>query len=193
VRYTQRPDDPPKFYRARPQLLTHLLRARGYQVEFIGNNFFILGYSPIGLDLGYERVIDIRHSVLDSPAITRATHAWLERNRDHQFFLMVHYDTAHIPWDPPKEYLARVRPVPGRRILPAERPYLGEIAYADANVRQVFESLEKLGLRDRTLVVVLSDHGETMSRRTPTASSRSTCRRSSSTAGPRTTKPPRCR
>jgi arylsulfatase A-like enzyme len=163
VRYTQRPDEPPRFYRARPQLLTRLLRERGYQVEFIGNNFFSLGYSPIGLDLGYERTVDIRHSVLDTPAITRGTEAWLERNKDHQFFLMVHYDTPHIPWDPPPQYLAKVKPVPGRRILPGEKPYLGEIAYADDYVQHVFAALDRLGLRDRTLVVILGDHGETMS------------------------------
>ncbi|HEY3354932.1 MAG TPA: sulfatase [Polyangia bacterium] len=163
VRYTQRPDEPPKFYHTRPQLTTRLLRDRGYQVEFIGNNFFSLGYSPIGLDLGYERTVDIRHSVADTPAITRATEAWLEKNKDHQFFLMVHYDTPHIPWDPPPQYLAKVKPVPGRRVLPAERNYLGEIAYADDHVQRVFAALEKTGLRDRTLVIILGDHGETMS------------------------------
>jgi arylsulfatase A-like enzyme len=163
VNYKQRPDQPPKFYRARPDLITRTLRDRGYQVEFVGNNFFILGYAAIGLDLGYERVVDIRHSSLDTPAITRATEQWLERNKDHQFFLMVHYDTAHIPWDPPPEYLARVKPVPGRRLLPGEKNYLGEIAYGDDHVGKVVKAIERLGLRDRTLVVVLGDHGETMS------------------------------
>ncbi|MBI5479070.1 MAG: sulfatase [Deltaproteobacteria bacterium] len=163
VNYKQRPEQPPKFYRARPELITRTLRDRGYQVEFIGNNFFILGYAAIGLDLGYERVVDIRHSVLDTPAITRAAEQWLERNRTHQFFLMVHYDTAHIPWDPPPEYLARVKPVPGRRLLPGEKSYLGEIAYGDDHVGKVVRALERLGLRERTLVVVLGDHGETMS------------------------------
>ena len=45
--------------------------ARGYRSVAIGNNFFLLGYPQIGLTLGFEEVADIRHPVLDTPAITQ--------------------------------------------------------------------------------------------------------------------------
>ena len=40
------------------------------------------------------------------------------------------------------------------------RPYDGEIAYADAQLARLLESLRAHGLMDRTLVVVAGDHGE---------------------------------
>ena len=38
--------------------------------------------------------------------------------------------------------------------------YDGEIAYADAQVGTVFSLLDRLGMSDNTMVVVLADHGE---------------------------------
>ena len=42
----------------------------------------------------------------------------------------------------------------------AKAPYDGEVAYADAQVGRLIEWLDRNGLRERTLVVVTSDHGE---------------------------------
>ena len=39
-------------------------------------------------------------------------------------------------------------------------PYDGEIAYVDSQIGVLLSQLEELGIRDRTLVVYTSDHGE---------------------------------
>ncbi len=166
-----------RFYALDRRLLPRLLRDAGYKVASIGNNFFLLGYPQIGLSLGFDEVADVRHPVEDSPAITRAALAFLQKNQRRPFFLQLHYDAPHWPYTPPPEYLRGIsdalaaqlggaRPgaapgsVPGSAIDPQARAYLGEAAYADAQVAIVLDELKRLGLQENTLVVVLGDHGE---------------------------------
>src|SRR5262249_26437598 len=42
----------------------------------------------------------------------------------------------------------------------ADRPYDAEIAYVDLQFGRLLEELGRRGLRDHTLIVVVSDHGE---------------------------------
>ena len=162
-----------RFYALGPTLLPRLLRARGWRTTAIGNNFFLLGYPQIGLDLGFEEVADVRHPVLDTPAITRAAIDFLRQNQKRPFFLHLHYDAPHWPYTPPPEHLkgitdaqvAQLMGIPaseraGARLDPQARAYLGEAAYADAQIGLVLAELQRLGLRDRTLVIIVGDHGE---------------------------------
>jgi choline-sulfatase len=65
------------------------------------------------------------------------------------FFLWLHLYDPHAPYNPPKEFLTANRSA-----------YDGEIAYADAQLARVFESLRARGEFDSTLIVVCGDHGE---------------------------------
>ncbi|MDW8283859.1 MAG: sulfatase [Myxococcales bacterium] len=157
-----------RFYALGPTLLPRILRSAGWRTTAIGNNFFLLGYPQIGLDLGFEEVADVRHPVLDSPAITRAALDFLRRNSRRPFFLHLHYDAPHWPYTPPPAYLQRIPASltqklsgrPGRPPDPLARAYLAEAAYADDQLRPVLEELDRLGLSERTVVVVVGDHGE---------------------------------
>jgi tetratricopeptide (TPR) repeat protein len=82
--------------------------------------------------------------------ITRNGVHFLRRNRDQRFFLWLHYFDAHNPYLPPTS-LARRFP---------NDPYLAEVAATDAQIGRLVAELEQLGLRERTLLVVTSDHGE---------------------------------
>lgn len=75
---------------------------------------------------------------------------FLREHRDEPFFLWLHYFDAHAPYSAP--------PLFNRRI--PESPYHAEVAYADYQLGLVLRELERLGLADRTLVVVTADHGE---------------------------------
>lgn len=156
------------FYRLAPPLLPRLLHRRGYQVSAIGNNFFFLAYPKIGLDLGFATVDDIRHPVLDTPAIARAAERFLEAHKGRAFALHLHFDAPHWPYTPPDEYLARTRAFRGDAALqkdPDFRRYLAEAAYADDYLGRILDALARLGLDQRTLVVVVGDHGEIFDRR----------------------------
>ena len=75
---------------------------------------------------------------------------WLKQHGQQKFFLWIHYYDPHDPYDPPEPYKAEY----------PKDPYSGEIAYTDEQVGRVLATLDELKLRQRTLVVVLGDHGE---------------------------------
>lgn len=116
--------------------------------------------STYGLDQGFEVYHDdltrgIKHSpnmFRERPAelTNEPVFAWLREHADEQFFFWVHY------FDPHAVYLA---PEPFRSEY-AQNPYNGEIAYTDAQLGKLLGLLSELGVRDKTLVVVTSDHGE---------------------------------
>jgi len=84
--------------------------------------------------------------------ITREGLAFLRANAERPFLLWLHYFDIHRPHDPPPEFRARV---PGS-------PYHAEVARVDHAVGEIADEIERLGIRDHTLVVVTSDHGEGM-------------------------------
>jgi len=84
--------------------------------------------------------------------VTQRALEWLEKSSSKRFFLWIHYYDPHFPYDPPEPYRSR---------YPAD-PYGGEVAYADEQVGRVLEALAGRRLQDRTLTVLLADHGESL-------------------------------
>jgi arylsulfatase A-like enzyme/Tfp pilus assembly protein PilF len=78
--------------------------------------------------------------------------AWLETVRAKKFFAWVHLYDPHTPYDPPEPYRSRY----------AGRLYDGEVAYTDAVVGRLITWLRGAGLYERTLIVVVGDHGESL-------------------------------
>jgi tetratricopeptide (TPR) repeat protein len=75
---------------------------------------------------------------------------WLESNRESRLFAWIHLYDPHHPYEPPEPYHTRY----------ADRPYDGEVAWSDELIGRLDEALRRLGLREDTLLVVTSDHGE---------------------------------
>jgi choline-sulfatase len=75
---------------------------------------------------------------------------WLRQVSGRPFFLFLHLYEPHSPYVPPEPFASRYK----------ESPYDGEIAAADAVVGEVLAELDRLGLYERAIVVLLSDHGE---------------------------------
>jgi arylsulfatase A-like enzyme len=68
------------------------------------------------------------------------------------WFVWAHLYDPHEPYAPPEPYHSRY----------ASDPYSGEIAYADAALGQILIQLRDAGALARTLVVITSDHGESL-------------------------------
>jgi len=68
------------------------------------------------------------------------------------WFTWVHLYDPHEPYAPPEPYASRY----------AQDPYSGEIAYADASLGAFLDRLRAAHALDRTLVVIASDHGESL-------------------------------
>jgi arylsulfatase A-like enzyme len=107
---------------------------------------------------------------------------FLRLHREEQFFLWLHYMEPHAPYDPSRpfgevpsqdrlrleETLRAWRPSDrtGPLVLgPAEQKLLwalydGEVQDADRLVGQVWDQIVAQGLADRTLLVIIADHGD---------------------------------
>lgn len=102
---------------------------------------------------------------------------WLQTHHGEDFFLWIDSFEPHEPWCPPPPYDAMYRSrEPDRYIpfpigpssdwmTPADRQhvlenYMGDVTHTDDQVGKVMTTLEALGIKDETLVFVLSDHGE---------------------------------
>lgn len=77
---------------------------------------------------------------------------WLAGVADQQFFAWVHLYDPHAPYEPPEPFRSQY----------AGHPYKGAVAFADAQVGRLLGFLRERGLYDRTIVVVIADHGESL-------------------------------
>ena len=111
--WTLFPKDTARFYASDPPLLPLLARRHGVSTQAFVNNYFMVGYAPVGVEMGFERISDHRYRTRDTLEITRHATGWIEANKDTRFFMFVNYNSPHEPYDPPEELLARVPAPPG--------------------------------------------------------------------------------
>ncbi len=121
-----------------------------------------------------------------APATWRPAQAWLKQHAkgDAPFFLFLHLFDPHYPYDPPRRFALRFllgqkvlitraikRGLPGlqaklrlsqREVDEYVARYDGEIVAADRAVGRLLRELRLMGLKRRTLIVFVSDHGETL-------------------------------
>jgi arylsulfatase A-like enzyme len=126
----------------------------------------------------YLRNVSRRRSEADyfAPMTMAAAGDWLERNYKSRFFLYVDTFDPHEPWDPPKYYTDLYDPgykgeevtypryAPSNYLTEAEIKhiralYAGEVTMVDRWVGRVLDTIDRLGLRDNTAVIVTTDHG----------------------------------
>jgi arylsulfatase A-like enzyme/tetratricopeptide (TPR) repeat protein len=146
------------FYPSRPTLAT-ILKANGFQTAAFVSSFVL--DSRWGLNSGFDHYFDnFTVTMADLAAMARVqrpggetwveAQRWLDAHVNDRFFVWLHFFDPHTPYTPPEPYRTRY----------AGRPYDGEVAYADSVVGQVIAYFENHQILDRTLVVLLSDHGE---------------------------------
>lgn len=111
--------------------------------------------------------------------LTREGIKWLEKHAaaGQPFMLWMDYFYPHEPWDPPEpyskmyddpDYKGRHVPMPGMHaafLAPDEiehlrAMYAGCATQTDEEVGKLKAAMERLGVWDDTIVVLLSDHGE---------------------------------
>lgn len=170
------------YYRAEPPLFALAMRRAGASTRAFVNNNFMLGYATVGVDMGFEHVEDYRYRTLDTAEVTRSALEGLRAHRNERFFHFVNYNSPHEPFEPPAECLARVpgaapkkqqakvdsddpeKKKKGPTIDPV-KSYMAEACKDDAAIGTLLAELDKLGLREKTIVVLTADHGETLSDR----------------------------
>jgi arylsulfatase A-like enzyme len=147
------------------ELLAERLRRAGYLTRAFtedGNVWahagFARGFSAYSERRSADRVY--RGEILET--FGDATR-WLETHADRTFFLFVHTYEVHRPYSPPAEYGTLFADIAGREPANLATEALGydrETHFTDVQVGKLIGTITRLGLADRSIVVILSDHGE---------------------------------
>jgi arylsulfatase A-like enzyme len=87
--------------------------------------------------------------------------AWLRHHADMPFFSWIHYFDVHDPiLLPPEEYIKRFYPKSRDKPDILRSIYDAEIAFMDDQIKLILAEMENLNIRENTILVILSDHGE---------------------------------
>jgi arylsulfatase A-like enzyme/tetratricopeptide (TPR) repeat protein len=143
--------------------LAEILKGQGYRTGGFVGSFIVNTQS--GLGRGFDEFDDSFEKGAKGTAfftdyqrragqVEEQAGPWLEQTAHEgtPFFAWVHFYDPHSPYAPPQPYLTRY----------AQHLYEGEVAYTDEILGRLLSRLDQLGVRDRTLVVVTSDHGEAL-------------------------------
>ncbi len=140
------------------ETLAAVLKARGYATAaFVGS-------AMLGREYGLDAGFDVYDSPFRMPAgggaglaemkvrrdgalVVRSAEAWMEAMRGRKVFVFVHLFDLHTPY-------------PSGRVEPETAEYDARLEYVDRVVGRFRQALEKGGWWGRSVVVVMSDHGE---------------------------------
>ncbi len=137
-------------------LRTHGYRAGGFIAAFVLDRQFGLGR---GFDLydddlsGGRRTFGFSYRERPAEKVNESAIAWLKKDLSKPFFMFVHYFDPHWPYDAPEPFQSKYKDND-------HGGYDAEIAYTDQQLGKLLGVLDELGVRDRTLVILTSDHGE---------------------------------
>lgn len=142
--------------------LTEVLAGRGYRTGAFVGAFVLDG--RWGLKQGFEHYDDAfdlkKYKTLDLGGVQRpgnqvmdAALAWLDERKAAPFFAWIHLYDPHSPYEPPEPFRSEY----GRDLAGL---YDGEIAFMDSQIGRCMAWLKANGLEDRTVVVLVGDHGE---------------------------------
>lgn len=139
--------------------LAGLLAEAGYRTGAFVSAFPL--DSRFGLDRGFEVYDDSFVDAAARPAFLEQerrgaetvalARKWMAEDRGRPFFCWVHLYEPHFPYAPPEPFAGRFR----------DDPYLGDVAAADDALGPLLEPI-LAGGEGRTLVVLTSDHGESL-------------------------------
>ncbi|MGH9360522.1 MAG: sulfatase-like hydrolase/transferase, partial [Thermoanaerobaculia bacterium] len=132
------------------------LKQLGYATGGAVSSFVLRGETGLGPGFDfYEDSVETRKGAplggqqRSGGETLRLAGEWLRGVAGGKFFLFVHFYEPHTPYTPPEPFASRYASA-----------YDGEVAAADALVGRLVAQLEELGVYDKALIVLLSDHGE---------------------------------
>jgi arylsulfatase A-like enzyme len=169
--------------RLSPQIpmLAQLLQQQNYQTVAFTDGAYMT--PDFGFHKGFLK-FQVNHSIQDFAGQVSQTIDWLKENKDCSFFLFLHTYAIHNPYNPPSPYKSRFDPtytgkvngttaqlndidmgkirIDSRDLYHIKALYDGSIQYVDDNLGRFLRFLEDEKLSESTMVVVFSDHGETL-------------------------------
>ncbi len=174
----------------RQQTLAELFRDAGYSTAAFVSNLYV--NAIFGFAQGFDHFDDSHDDYLLETGETKRraevtnsrVFEWLRSGVDEPFFLLVHYNDPHWPYEPPPPYGASFiagydgpfTPTTTREVVVTHREmpppisdrdlayivglYDGEIQYVDAHLGRLLDAVNELPMDRELVTVVTADHGE---------------------------------
>jgi arylsulfatase A-like enzyme len=125
-----------------------------------------------------------RETVLEKgEVVTSSFNTWIKKHKKKPFFAYLHYMDTHVPYNAPQEFSQIFGLKDDTLFIPGEFKtidvrLLGEmglskhdkqslvnlydaaIKYFDSNFAKIVDNLRKLGILNKTIIILTSDHGE---------------------------------
>jgi arylsulfatase A-like enzyme len=100
-----------------------------------------------------------------APEVNEEVYRWLHLNEGQKFFLFVHYTEPHEPYVYHKKFekgYDRIDPAyyPQGSHHKKIRKYDTEVGFVDFYIGELIQKIKKQGLYENSLIIFLSDHGE---------------------------------
>lgn len=115
--------------------------------------------------------------------VTNSFNIWIERNKKTPFFAYLHYMDTHVPYNAPQELNQIFKLKDNNLFMPRKfnaidvrilsemglstddkknlvKLYDEAIKYFDFHFEKIIDNLKKLGILDKTIIILTSDHGE---------------------------------
>ena len=153
--------------------LPKALQARGYRtMAYVGNWTLRDKLSGLAEHFeSYEEVLTRNRwwglvgREANAEDLTDAALGWLESNASRAsadpFFMWVHYVEPHAPYRLHRDHLKQLGIYSSSNVPPKDR-YDTEIAFVDASVGRLLDHMNRTKLNEDTIIVFLSDHGESL-------------------------------
>lgn len=137
---------------------------------------FVFDFYGLRKALNYEGVPTRKYA----EDVNRSALKWVDKETDKPYFVFINYFDVHDPYLPPEPYRSKFASVenPGGlingyvdRYHPDLTPeqlqseidaYDGSISYVDDQIKDLFGELDKRGSLNNTIVIITSDHGESL-------------------------------
>jgi len=142
--------------------LAEKMKEQGYQTYAKVASFVLM--AKFGLNQGfdfYDDSLEVNEiltnflSEIKADQVYTRFHHWVANKRSprEKFFAWIHFYDPHLPYDPPGKYKEKF----GNDM---EGLYNGEVAFVDVFVGKIIQDLKTANLLEKTLVVIVGDHGE---------------------------------
>ncbi|MFQ6083022.1 MAG: sulfatase [Candidatus Aminicenantia bacterium] len=165
--------------------LAQLFKSKGfYTAGFIANG-------NVSADFGFQKGFDYYSELHQKEEFSHTAQGfipflfpWLEKMKNKKFFLYLHFREPHAPYIPPspfkgmfsENYQSKIDPNKDKKKINQGKIKIDEqdlnyfiarydenLASVDSVIGQIIEKMKQLKIYQKTLLIVTSDHGESLS------------------------------
>lgn len=124
-----------------------------------GNHHYFEHMDRIGVHDLWAGNQPVRREGYTTDLITQDAIQFIRRHAERPFFLFIAHAAPHFPWQGPDDRDKKVEPKKKSWQQGDRVTYAAMVEHMDAGIGNVLAELDRLGLRDRTLVIFSSDNG----------------------------------